>query len=330
MVQALVPDGGAAGRRMRETGNASSSAHILPPPRRSAARSLRGFEVPEGECAGVAHHDNWEDETTGAPYWNYKIKVFPWNVFAVVTIRFRPAVNVDHLWAASLLRNVVEGDEQVITVELGHKSQDDYTFAIDGTGGPIKHTTLSCANNAIPKSDCGLEPTFTILNNYNGIISPKIHMETWQVGAFVDLTFHEPLSIGQAWGAEYMGEPEVDDPTGDGADMPHEGHTMRFRLMPLSRGLPPERKDSFGFEASPPFHNMPSISCSLKQRLPPPPPPSPPRPSPPPPQRKLVDENECYLGGRMAFVKPPSTVRPHPDPAPCMRHQRLSRPHKAT
>lgn len=284
---------------------ASSSSNV------TNGRSLRGFEIPEGECAAVAHHDNWEDETTGAPFWNYKIKVYPWHVFAIVTVRFRPPVNVEHLWAASILSNSVEGDEQVIVVELGHKPQDDFTFAIDGTGGPIKHTTLSCTATEEVSSDCGLQPTFSILNNYNGVISPKIHMETWQVGATVDLTFREPLSVGQSWGAEFLGEPEDDEYEYESSSPKPAavGYTARFRLMPLSRGLPPERKDSFGFEASPPFHSMPTISCILNKNLPPPPPPSPPSPSPPPPQRKLVDEHECFLGGRMAFVKPPSTVR---------------------
>lgn len=297
-VPTLALAGSSAGSHASRSTNATALARI--------SRTLRGFEVPQGECAGVAHHDNWEDETTGAPFWNYRIKVFPWRVFEVVTVRFRPPVSVDHLWAANLLSNEVQDDEQVITVELGHKSQDDFTFAIDGTGGPIKHTTISCANTEEPISTCGLEPDFTILNNYNGIISPKIHMGTWQVGASVDLTFREPISVGQAWGAELVGEPEDDDE--DGMASPSTGFTLRFRLLPLSRGLPPERKDSFGFEASPPFHSMPTISCILRQRLPPPPPPSPPSPSPPPPQRKLVDEHECFLGGRMAFVKPPSTV----------------------
>ena len=57
-------------------------------------------------------HDDWEDQTTGAPLWSQKIKVFPWQVFAVVTIRFRPPVSVDHLWAATLLSNDVDGDDR--------------------------------------------------------------------------------------------------------------------------------------------------------------------------------------------------------------------------
>ena len=213
----------------------------------------------------------------------------------------RPAVDVVHLWAATQLSNEVEGEERVVTVELGHKSQDDFTFAIDGTGGPIKHASLSCSNTEVKPSDCGLQPAFTILNNYNGVISPKVYLETWQVGATVELTFKEPLSIGQIWGAEQVGADDEED-----ADV--EGHKYAFRLMTLSRGLPPERKSSFGFEASPPFHELPTIGCTLRQRLPPPPPPSPPSPSPPPPERKLVDESECFLGGRMIFIKPPSQV----------------------
>ena len=56
---------------------------------------------------------------------NYKIKVFPWNTFGGQEVK-APPVSVDHLWAATILRNQVEQDEQVITVELGHKPQDDF------------------------------------------------------------------------------------------------------------------------------------------------------------------------------------------------------------
>ena len=235
------------------------------------------------------------------PFWSYKIKVFPWIVFSKITLRIKPAVDVVHVWSATQLTSELEGEERVVTVELGHKSQDDFTFAIDGTGGPIKHTSVSCANTEIKESTCGLQPTFEILNNYNGVMSPKIHLETWQVGATVDLTFKEALSISSVWGAEQVGEDS-------NADAETEGHKVSFRLIPLSRGLPTERKSSFGFEASPPFHALPTIDCTLRQRLPPPPPPSPPSPSPPPPERKLVDESECFLGGRMIFIKPPSQV----------------------
>ena len=226
-------------------------------------------------------------------------------MFGVIEVRFKPAsISIGHLWAATMLTNQVHGDERVLTVELGHKSQDDFTFSVDGTGGPIRSTKLSCSHTEVPVSGCGLEPTFTILNNYDGIMSPKIQMQTWQVGATVDLAFHSRMRVSQAWGAELLSD-DVDADEGHGlADQ----QTLRFRLMPLARGLPPERKDSFGFEAMPPFHEIPVISCELRRALPPPPPPSPPSPSPPPPERKLVDTSECFLGGRMTFVKPPSHV----------------------
>lgn len=265
--------------------------------------TMRGFDL-NGECAGVSHHDDWQDQVTGAPLWSQKIKVYPWVVFSVVTLRIQPVVNVDHVWAAEVLSNEVHGDQRVITVELGHKSQDDFTFSMDGTGGPIRHTTFSCNTARSATSDCGLQPQLSILNNYNGVISPKIYLETWQIGAMVDLTFQSTLTIGQTWGAEFVGALDEEDPE----NSPTSGYAVRFRLLPISRGLPPERKSSFGFEASPPFHVMPTITCSLRQKLPPPPPPSPPNPSPPPPERKLLDENECFLGGRMAFLKPPSVA----------------------
>ena len=115
-------------------------------------RALRGFEMPPGEQAAVAHHDYWEDEASGQPMWNYKIKVFPWTVFALVTIRMEPAVDVAHIWAATEISKTKDEDEDVsvLVVELGHKSQDDFTFAVDGTGGPIKKITLSCANVEVP------------------------------------------------------------------------------------------------------------------------------------------------------------------------------------
>ena len=63
---------------------------------------------------------------------------------------------------------------QVMTVELGHKPQDDFTFDVSGEGGPITEVKLGCNSAVAPKSTCGLEPTFTILSNYAGVISPKV------------------------------------------------------------------------------------------------------------------------------------------------------------
>ena len=232
--------------------------------------------------------------------------MFPWTVFGIVTIRFKPStITIAHIWAATKVEESVEGDERVLVVELGHKSQDDFTFSVDGLGGPIKSTKLACQQTEATPSDCGLEPVFTVLNNYDGVISPKIQLETWQIGATVDLTFSSRISLQGTWGAELLSDDVEADENGQSSS---SRQTVRFRLMPLARGLPPERKSSFGFEATPPFHHMPTIRCDLKHLLPPPPPPSPPSPSPPPPERMLVDTSECFLGGRMMFVKPPTQV----------------------
>ena len=232
--------------------------------------------------------------------------MFPWTVFGIVTIRFKPStITIAHIWAASKVEERVEGDELVLVVELGHKSQDDFTFSVDGLGGPIKSTKLACQQTEATLSDCGLGPTFTVLNNYDGVISPKIQLDTWQIGATLDLTFSSRISLQGTWGAEVLSDDVEADEDGQSSS---STQTVRFRLMPIARGLPPERKSSFGFEASPPFHHMPTIRCELKHMLPPPPPPSPPSPSPPPPERMLVDTSECFLGGRMMFVKPPTQV----------------------
>ncbi|KAL1525128.1 hypothetical protein AB1Y20_020000 [Prymnesium parvum] len=256
-----------------------------------------------GHCAVVAHHDNWEDEATGQSQWDYKIKVDPWIVFAHITVQLRPPVDVLNVWAASKISEKIvgHGAEAVkeLIVELGHKSQDDFTFDISGIG-TVKHAELSCEGTEIEESTCGLEPTFSVLNNYDGIISPRIHMETWQVGAIIDMQFDVRLTVGSVWGAEV-----VDD---DKDKSNKHGQTVSFRLLPMARGIPPDRKSAFGFEATPPFHSVPSIDCTLRKELPPPPPPSPPWPKPPPPLRVLIDPRECFLQGRMNFVKPPSQV----------------------
>ena len=128
------------------------------------------------------------------PAWDYRIKAFPWRLFEIVTIRFQPAtIMVQDVWAATMLNNVIEGHGEdtwrVVTVELAHKSQDDFTFAISGTQGPPKRTALSCANDQAPPNTCALEPAFSVLNNYNGIISPRVFVQSWQIGAEIDLAF---------------------------------------------------------------------------------------------------------------------------------------------
>lgn len=117
--------------------------------------------------------------------WNYKIKVDPWTVFGVIAIHLKPAsIIIDDLWAATMLDNSVEGDERVLTVELGHKSQDDSTFSLDGRSGPIKSTRITCRNTEVLMSDCGLEPTFSILNNCGRLVRT---IEPWTVQLFLIL-----------------------------------------------------------------------------------------------------------------------------------------------
>ena len=84
-----------------------------------------------------------------------------WTAFGIVTIRFKPStITIAHIWAATKVEESVEGDERVL-VELGHKSQDDFTFSVDGLGGPIK-STKRLPTNGGHASDCGLEPVFTV------------------------------------------------------------------------------------------------------------------------------------------------------------------------
>ena len=191
--------------------------------------------------------------------------------------------------------------ERELTFELGHKPQDDFSFTVSGTMGPITTSRLECEKMEEVQNDCPLQATFSVLNIWDGVISPKVYMETWQIGAEVDMTFDQRIRVSSVWGAEMVTEDL------DGKNDPRH-QTIRFRLVPIARGLPPERRSAFGFEATPEFHSNPTISCMLKKALPPPPPPSPPYPYPPPPLRKLVDNAECFLGGRMFFTKPPTTV----------------------
>lgn len=194
----------------------------------------------------------------------------------------------------------------MFTLELGHKPQDDYTFNIAGSMGPITSSRLECEKMEEAESDCPLQAEFSVLNIWDGVISPKVYLETWQIGAEVDMTFDMHISVSSVWGAEVVSEDVMPRSAAAQGDRQHQ--TIRFRLIPIARGLPPERRSAFGFEATPVFHSNPTISCTLKKALPPPPPPSPPFPYPPPPMRKLIDEHDCFLGGRMFFTKPPTTV----------------------
>jgi hypothetical protein len=246
-------------------------------------------------------------------------------VFGIIKWYIKPVnIAVEDQYAANLLTNEVIGfgkdvrapwalhastgaddaplflqAERLLTFELGHKPQDDFSFTVAGSLGPITSSRLECEKMEEVKNDCALQAEFSVLNIWDGVVSPKVHMETWQIGAEVDMSFDSHITVSSVWGAEVLSDDVGSDP---------QHQTVRFRLMPIARGLPPERRSAFGFEATPEFHSNPTISCTLKKALPPPPPPSPPYPYPPPPLRLLVDEKACFLGGRMFFTKPPTTV----------------------
>ena len=85
---------------------------------------------------------------------------------------------------------------------------------------------------------------------------------------------------------------------------------VTFRLMPYNHHMPTDRRSSFGFDATPPFHHLPTLSCIPSRPFPPPPPPSPPREPPAPPPYIVTERTDCFLGGRVTFVTTPG-VRAH-------------------
>ena len=223
--------------RRRRAGSRASRWTATAP---SSPTTTTGRTRRPARCAATLPHATRAPVLTphcrSQPAWDYRIKAFPWRLFEIVTIRFQPAtIMVQDVWAATMLNNVIEGHGEdtwrVVTVELAHKSQDDFTFAISGTQGPPKRTALSCANDQAPPNTCALEPAFSVLNNYNGIISPRVFVQSWQIGAEIDLAFDARLSVGEAWGAEVIDDdvpPEPGQPRG-------KGQTVRFRLLPIAR-----------------------------------------------------------------------------------------------
>ena len=105
-----------------------------------------------------------------------------------------------------------------------------------------------------------------------------------------------PLARPSAvWGATEL---DPDD------DAPPNLHL--FRLMPYNHHMPTDRRSSFGFDATPPFHQVPTITCVPSRPFPPPPPPSPPSAPPSPPPYLVTERTDCFLGGRVTFVTTPS------------------------
>ena len=68
--------------------------------------------------------------------------------------------------------------ERELTFELGHKPQDDFSFTVSGTMGPITTSRLECEKMEEVQNDCPLQATFSVLNIWDGVISPKVYTET--------------------------------------------------------------------------------------------------------------------------------------------------------
>ena len=69
------------------------------------------------------------------------------------------------------------------------------------------------------------------------------------------------VKISEVWGATVM------DTEGDADIGPN---VVVFRLMPFNHHMPTDRRSCFGFDATPPFHHMPLISCVPSRPFPPP------------------------------------------------------------
>ena len=126
---------------------------------------------------------------------------------------------VEHVWAADVLEikqiggrlgNVGHHGVRVL-VELGSTPQDDQQLDIDGTGTPsIAPTVNLCRHLDGPSTfNCALGASFTELNNYQGTLSAKVGIATWQQDARVTLEFDQPVSVGEVWGAQLVDEARV-------------------------------------------------------------------------------------------------------------------------
>jgi hypothetical protein len=237
--------------------------------------------------------------------WDYRIKVDPWVVFGKVEFEIvGEDIVVEHVWAANVL-DIQDFDDGVhkgsrVKIELENTPQDDQQFDIDGTGTPSNNPKiLGCFDLKPPENDCKLTPTFAMLNTFEERMSSKVHIETWQEGAKIALNFGDTdIKISEIWGATLIDD---DDALAD--------NTHTFRLMPFNHHMPTDRRSCFGFDARPPFHSVPVISCIPSRPFPPPPPPSPPFPPPTPPPYMVTERTDCFLGGRVTFVTTPGTVR---------------------
>ena len=191
---------------------ASAEARVTStPPSNSAGRSLITMHrVPmNGHCAVIARSNVWTKDQTDPEalsrdakeqleglFWDYRIKVDPWQVFGHVEIEIvGEDIEVEHVWAANVieLEPLDDGREGVrIKVELDNQAQDDQQFDIDGTGVPSSAPIIvGCENLEPVESDCKLGVKYSMLNSFEGTLSSKVHVDTWQEGARISLDFGE-------------------------------------------------------------------------------------------------------------------------------------------
>jgi hypothetical protein len=239
--------------------------------------------------------------------WDYRIKVDPWQVFGNVEVEIvGDDIVVEHVWAASVVEMSefeAVGNRKPgvrVKVELDNTAQDDQQFDIDGLGTPsVAPTIVGCSNLEPVESDCKLMARYSLLNSFEGTVSSKVHLETWQESAIVTMDFGDELQISEVWGATVI-EPDEGDPPS----------IVTFRLMPYNHHMPTDRRSCFGFDATPPFHHLPKIACIPSRPFPPPPPPSPPAAPPSPPPYIVTERADCFLGGRVTFVTTPGVCAP--------------------
>jgi len=273
-----------------------------------------------GKCAAVARSNVWNHEVrdvdplTGdeigpvresQDMWDFRIKVEPWQVFGTVELDILGTdIVVEHVWAANVLSMHESAQGVRVKIELDNTPQDDQQFDIDGTGSPSGDVAiLGCTGLEPAVNDCKLGMKYSMLNSFEGVISSKITVDTWQEGAKISISFGTPIAISEVWGAQIIDY----DVTSDDEEAELVTDAM-FRLLPFNHHTPLDRRSSFGFDATPPFHKIPVISCIPSHPLPPPPPPSPPLPPPEPPPFFVTERADCFLGGRITFVTPPSDV----------------------
>eukprot|EP00966_Prymnesium_polylepis_P244075 5644676-Prymnesium_polylepis.1 len=199
-----------------------------------------------GQCAAIARSNVWTHEVrdvdplTGddvgevlesQDMWDFRIKVDPWQVFGTVELDIAGKdIVVEHVWAANVL-SMDEGPRGVrIKIELDNTPQDDQQFDIDGTGVPSGEVAiLECTGLEPVESDCKLGIKYTVLNSFEGVISSKLNVQTWQEAAKVTLFFGSPTALSEVWGSQIIDYEEAEE-----GEEPNLVSEATFRLMPYN------------------------------------------------------------------------------------------------